>query len=249
MLLIPSIDLRGGRCVRLREGDFATETAYAMAPAALVRRYHALGARWLHIVDLDGARDGVTTNLPIIESLLRHPAVCYQVGGGVRSAAMIEKLLSMGVARVVIGSAAIERPAEVARWLKCFGKDRICLAFDVRMGVHQPQVHTHGWTRNSVLTLWDAINAYPPGLLKHVLSTDIERDGTLRGPNLALYRYALNLFPHLAWQASGGIRNATDLAALARLNVAAAVSGKALIEEHIPLEELRRLLPAALSPA
>jgi phosphoribosylformimino-5-aminoimidazole carboxamide ribotide isomerase len=117
------------------------------------------------------------------------------------------------------------------------------------MGVHQPQVHTHGWTRNSVLTLWDAINAYPPGSLKHVLSTDIERDGTLRGPNLALYRYALSLFPHLAWQASGGIRNATDLAALARLNLSAAVSGKALMEEKIPLKELRPFLPAALSPA
>jgi len=249
MLLIPSIDLRNGLCVRLREGDFATETRYHLAPPAVVRRYHALGARWLHIVDLDGARDGVTINMPIIESLVRHPGVSFQVGGGVRSAAVIERLLSMGVARVVIGSVAIENPAEVATWLKGFGKERICLAFDVRMGVHQPEVHTHGWTRNSVLTLWGAINAYPPGSLKHVLSTDIARDGTLRGPNLALYRCALNLFPHLAWQASGGIRNATDLGALARLNVSAAVTGKALIEERIPLKELRPFLPAALSPA
>jgi len=249
MLLIPAIDLRGGRCVRLREGDFASETRYDIEPAALLRRYHALGARWLHVVDLDGARDGVPINLSIIERLARHPAVCLQVGGGVRSPSVIEKLLSAGVARVVIGSAAVERPAEVASWLKCFGKERICLAFDVRMDADQPQVHTHGWTRNRVLTLWDAIGAFPPGSLKYVLSTDIERDGTLRGPNLALYRFAMQHFPDFAWQASGGIRNAEDLTALARLGVAAAVSGKALLEERIPLKELRPFLPGASSPA
>jgi phosphoribosylformimino-5-aminoimidazole carboxamide ribotide isomerase len=235
--------------VRLQEGNFATETPYNIAPAALVRRYHALGARWLHVVDLDGARDGVTINTPVIERLARHPAMCLQVGGGVRTADVIERLLSAGVARVVIGSAAVDRPAEVATWLKCFGNERICLAFDVRMGVHQPQVHTHGWTRNSVVTLWDAISAYPPGLVKHVLSTAIDRDGTLRGPNLALYRHALKVFPHLEWQASGGIRHAVDLAALARLGVASAVTGKALLEERIAVKELRPFLPAALSPA
>jgi phosphoribosylformimino-5-aminoimidazole carboxamide ribotide isomerase len=235
--------------VRLEEGDFATETAYNIAPAVLVQRYQALGARWLHVVDLDGARDGVTVNTPIIERLARHPTMCLQVGGGVRNADVIERLLSAGVARVVIGSAAVDNPSEVATWLKCFGKERICLAFDVRMGVHQPQVHTHGWTRNSVLTLWDAISAYPPGSLKHVLSTDIARDGTLRGPNLPLYRHALSLFPHLAWQASGGIRAAVDLAALAGLGIAAAVTGKALLEERIAAMELRPFLPAALSLA
>jgi phosphoribosylformimino-5-aminoimidazole carboxamide ribotide isomerase len=225
------------------------ETPYNIAPAALVERYCALGARWLHVVDLDGARDGVTVNTPIIERLARHPAVCLQVGGGVRNADVIERLLSAGVARVVIGSAAVDKPAEVAAWLKCFGNERICLAFDVRMSIHQPLVHTHGWTRNSALTLWDTISAYPPGLLKHVLSTDIDRDGTLRGPNVALYRHALKVFPHLAWQASGGIRHAVDLAALARLGVAGAVTGKALLEERIAVKELRPFLPVALSPA
>jgi len=212
MLVIPAIDLRAGRCVRLREGDFAAETAYAIEPAALAERYHRLGARWLHVVDLDGAKDGVAVNTPLIESLARHPTMRLQVGGGVRSAAAIEALLSAGVARVVIGSAALARPAEVATWLKCFGSERICLAFDVRMGpVHEPQVHTHGWTVSHALTLWEAINIFPPGALQHVLSTDIERDGTLHGPNLALYRLAVALFPKLAWQASGGIRDAPIL--------------------------------------
>jgi len=244
MLLIPSIDLRAGRCVRLRRGDFATETAYDIEPAALLRRYHSLGARWLHIVDLDGAKDGVTVNMPIIENLARHPAVCLQVGGGVRSAAVVEKLLSAGVARVVVGSAAVQKPAEVATWLKCFGKERVCLAFDVRMGpLHQPQVHSEAWTRNSVVSLWDAINVFPAGSVQHVLSTDIDRDGTLCGPNLALYRLATQCFPRLAWQASGGIRHASDLAALAQVGVSAAVSGTALLEGRIAARSLGAFLP------
>jgi len=250
MLLIPSIDIRGGRCVRLREGDFAAETVYDVEPAALLRRYRSLGARWVHIVDLDGARDGAPVNLPLIELLARHGGMRLQVGGGVRSAAAIERLLGAGVARVVIGSAAVTKCTEVAGWLECFGAERICLAFDVRIGAtHQPEVHTHGWTRNSVLTLWDAISVYSPDRLRHVLSTDIGRDGTLRGPNLGLYRLGLRYFPELAWQASGGVRDALDLAALAAVGVAAAVSGQALIEGRIPVEELKSFLPDASSPA
>jgi phosphoribosylformimino-5-aminoimidazole carboxamide ribotide isomerase len=151
VLLIPSIDLRRGRCVRLREGDFATEAVYPIEPAALLRRYQSLGARWLHVVDLDGAKDGVGVNAPVIESLVRYPAVSLQVGGGVRTAVRIEELLSAGVARVVIGSAAVQRPAEVLTWLKCFGAERLCVAFDVRLGPRgEPQVQTHGWTVNRV---------------------------------------------------------------------------------------------------
>jgi phosphoribosylformimino-5-aminoimidazole carboxamide ribotide isomerase len=244
MILIPSIDLRGGRCVRLRGGDFATQKAYDVEPAALLRRYHALGARWLHIVDLDGAKDGVPVNFPLIASLARQYSMRLQVGGGVRSAAAIEALLSVGVARVVIGSAAVQKCAEVASWLKCFGPERICLAFDVRIGpMHQPQVHSDAWTRNSVVSLWDAVNVFPPGILKHVLSTDIERDGTLRGPNFSLYRAAKRYFPSLDWQASGGIRQASDLTALAEIGVAAAVSGTALLEGHMPARGLEPFLP------
>ena len=250
MQLIPAIDLRGGRCVRLREGDFAAQTSYAIDPAALLSRYHALGARCLHVVDLDGAKDGVAVNTPVIESLARRRLMGLQVGGGIRDPGVIEKLLSIGVARVVIGSAALQRPAEVVTWLECFGTERICVAFDVRIVARgQPQVHTHGWTRNSTLSLWDAIAAFPAGSLKHVLCTDIGRDGTLRGPNLTLYRAAVACLPRLAWQASGGIRHGRDLAELARLGVAAAVSGKALLEDRIPLKELRPFLPDASSPA
>jgi len=250
MLLIPSIDLRGGRCVRLRQGDFATESAYSIEPAELAERYYRLGARWLHVVDLDGAKDGLVANTPIITSLARHPSIRLQAGGGVRRASIIEALLSAGVARVVVGTAAVEQPGEVAAWLRHFGAQRICLAFDVRLGPGgEPQVRTDGWTRTSTLDLAQAVSAFPRELLKHVLCTDIERDGMLRGPSLRLYRECLARFPELEWQASGGIRDSHDLTALAGLGLAAAVSGTALLEERIPAKELRPFLPGELSPA
>jgi phosphoribosylformimino-5-aminoimidazole carboxamide ribotide isomerase len=250
MQLIPAIDLRAGRCVRLYQGNFAAETCYAPDPEQLLCHYQGLGARWLHVVDLDGARDGVRANGAVIAALASLGTLHLQAGGGVRSWQAIRELLEAGVARVVIGSAALERPAEVARWLGHFGAERLCLAFDVRVETGaEPRVHTHGWTQDSPVSLWEAIGRYATGSVRHILCTDIGRDGALTGANLDLYRTAVARFPDLAWQASGGVRDAADLAALARTGVTAAVSGKALLEERISCEELRPYLPDASSPA
>jgi phosphoribosylformimino-5-aminoimidazole carboxamide ribotide isomerase len=250
MLLIPAIDLRNGRCVRLFQGDFDAETRYEHEPHELLLRYRGLGATWLHVVDLDGAKDGVLANRSVILALASQRGVRLQVGGGVRSAAVIDDLLRNGVERVVIGSAAVERPDEVGGWLARFGTERICLALDVRMDSGgEPRVRTHGWTEGTAVSLWEAISRYPTGTVKHVLCTDIERDGAMSGPNLNLYRTAMSRFPRLYWQASGGVRSAADLEALAQIGVAAAVSGKALLEERIKPEELRPFLPDASSPA
>ena len=249
MLLIPAIDLAGGRCVRLRQGDFAQATTYPSSPYELLQRYETLGARWVHVVDLDGARDGKPAHQAVIAQLAVVSSLQLQVGGGIRSADVIQSLLEAGAARVVIGSAAIQRPQEVLQWLKRFGPERICLAFDVRVEpTGEPLVHTHGWTQGSNLTLWDALGPYSTHL-RHVLCTDIARDGMLSRPNLDLYATALAAFPHLRWQASGGVRDAADLTALARIGLAAAISGKALLEARICHEELRPFLPDASSPA
>jgi len=250
MLLIPSIDLRHGRCVRLLKGDFAAETRYELEPHELLGRYRALGAPWLHVVDLDGAKDGALANRAIIVALASQPAVSIQVGGGVRSAEAAHDLLGHGVDRVVIGSAAIERPSEVAGWIARFGPQRVCLAFDVRVDeAGMPRVRTRGWTAGGTLSLWEAIEPFRAHGLKHVLCTDIDRDGALAGPNIDLYQEAQKRFPELAWQASGGVRDAADLTALARTGIAAAVSGKALLEERMTPEELRPFLRSASSPA
>ncbi|MGH8148704.1 MAG: HisA/HisF-related TIM barrel protein [Steroidobacteraceae bacterium] len=250
MLLIPAIDLRHGRCVRLYQGDFAAETRYAPEPRELLLRYRALGASWLHVVDLDGARDGALANRAVIASLAAERALNLQVGGGVRSAEALDDLLRHGIERAVVGSAAVERPAEVAGWLQRFGPEHVCLAFDVRLDTEgEPRVRTRGWTEGGSVRLWDAIEPYRAHGLRHVLCTDIGRDGALTGPNLGLYREALRRFPELTWQASGGVRHAADLAALAALGVQAAVSGKALLEERMTAEELRPFLPNASFPA
>jgi phosphoribosylformimino-5-aminoimidazole carboxamide ribotide isomerase len=246
MLLIPSIDLRGGICVRLLRGDFEAETRYEPDAHALLRRYQALGASWLHIVDLDGARDGALGNRALILELAAERALHLQVGGGVRDAATIEQLLGAGIERVAIGSAAAERPAEVAAWLRRFGPERLCLAFDVRLDADGlPRLQTRGWRQTTALSLWDAMAPYAHEELRHVLCTDIERDGALSGPNVALYGEAQRRYPQIQWQASGGIADGADLDALAASGVAAAISGKALLEQRISIEELRPFLPNA----
>ena len=246
MRLIPAIDLRGGRCVRLLKGDFAAETRYEAEPLELLARYRGYGADWLHLVDLDGARDGSAGNRPVIATLAAEPGIHLQVGGGLRNFAAVEDVLDLGAARAVVGSAALTDPQEVRRWLRHFGNGRIALAFDVRLDeAGTPCIATHGWVRQSTLSLWAAVAGFIEAGLIHVLCTDVSRDGALSGPNVALYAEAARRHPQVAWQASGGIRDARDLHALAGCGAAAAISGKALLEERIPIEELGPFLPNA----
>lgn len=240
MLLIPSIDLRGGQCVRLLRGDFAAETRYDVDPIGLLKHYQNLGARWLHIVDLDGARDGDLANISLLQRMAEESALSLQVGGGVRTLAAAQRLQSAGVDRIVIGSAAIEQPDEVLRWIEKLGPERCCLALDVRLDdEHIPRVQIRGWTQATAVSLWDALAPFVPVGLKDVLCTDVARDGALEGPSLELYRAAIERHPNIRWQASGGVRDTEDLARLAAVGVAAAISGKALLEGRIDAGSLR----------
>ena len=246
MRLIPAIDLKAGYCVRLLQGNFATETRYPDDPHNLLASYRDLGADWLHVIDLDGARDGSLDNQAIIMGLAAQRAVKLQVGGGLRNTASLARMLDAGVARVVVGSAAVLQAEQVQEWLRHFGPERLTLAFDVRVdqaGV--PRVTTHGWQRQSEMTLWNALDNYAACELLHVLCTDVDRDGALTGPNVGWYAEAIERYPHIEWQASGGVRDARDLHALAGAGAAAAISGKALLEELIPREELQPFLPNA----
>lgn len=246
MELIPAIDLRGGQVVRLLHGDFAAETRYAFTPDGLLQRYADWGAATLHVVDLDGARDGASGNLAIIEALARTGRLRLQVGGGIRNETALVRLLDAGVSRVVIGSLAVTAPDTVAGWLRSFGPERITLALDVRLDeTGTPRLTTHGWQENSTLSLWDAVAQYANAGLRHVLCTDVARDGALSGPNSDLYAEAVRRCPAIAWQASGGVRDAGDLALLRQVGVAGTVSGKALLEGRITREELQPYLPAA----
>jgi len=247
MLLVPAIDLRGGRCVRLLQGRFDAETVYATDPAEVLDRYLAYGARLIHVVDLDGARDGAQGNRAAIERLLAAGrGVSLQVGGGVRERGIADALLALGVARVVVGSVAVTQPLEVERWLRELGADKVVLAFDVRLDEDgTPRLATHGWERQTGTSLWEMVERYSAHGLRHVLCTDVARDGALSGPNLELYREAVRRFPGIDWQASGGVSEARDLHALAATGVAAVISGRALLEGRLKPEELEPFLPAA----
>ncbi|MEQ1580659.1 MAG: 1-(5-phosphoribosyl)-5-[(5-phosphoribosylamino)methylideneamino]imidazole-4-carboxamide isomerase [Steroidobacteraceae bacterium] len=250
MELIPAIDLKEGRCVRLFQGDFAAETVYAEDPEIILDQYVAFGASRIHVVDLDGARDGALANRTAILKLARRKGIKLQVGGGLRTFDRVRHLLDAGIERAVIGSMAATTPGVVTRWFESLGPDRLVLAFDVRMDdMNTPRLTTHGWTEQSKTTLWDAVESFLPSGLKHVLCTDISRDGALTGPNTDLYKEAAKRFPQIKWQASGGVANAADLHALRACGASAAISGKALLENRISLEELKPFLPNASSPA
>jgi phosphoribosylformimino-5-aminoimidazole carboxamide ribotide isomerase len=246
MELIPAIDLRGGRCVRLLKGDFAAETIYSNVPSEILERYIAVGAGRVHVVDLDGARDGNQPNRELIVGLARHSDVRLQVGGGLRTLARVQELLGTGVERAVIGSVAVTASDEVASWMQEVGPRRVVLAFDVRLdAVGTPMLTTHGWQQTSELTLWHAVERFMKAGLQHVLCTDVARDGAMTGPNCELYAEAVKRFPDLQWQASGGVSSAKDLHALQECGVAAVISGKAMLENKISPEEMRPFLPNA----
>jgi phosphoribosylformimino-5-aminoimidazole carboxamide ribotide isomerase len=245
MELIPAIDVRNGRCVRLLHGEFDLETRYELDPRDLARSYRAGGARWLHIVDLDGAASGERGNVRLVKDIAAAADLKIQLGGGIRSQQSLIDALTVAD-RVVIGSLAVTEPDRVAAWMDKYGPDRIVLGLDVRLDDQSRAfVTTHGWTEASELALDAAIGGYARAGLKHVLCTDVARDGALSGPNVALYRRVQADWPAIELQASGGIREAADLEQLAAAGVAAAISGKALLENRIRLEEIRPFLPNA----
>jgi phosphoribosylformimino-5-aminoimidazole carboxamide ribotide isomerase len=244
MQLIPAIDLRGGRCVRLLQGRFDAETVYAEDPCVVLEQYLAFGGSRIHVVDLDGAREGSQGNRDALARLAAaSPAQSLQVGGGIRTRQTADELLTLGIARVVVGSMAVTKPAEVEAWLRELGPERIVLAFDVRLDDGgTPRLATHGWEQQTETRLWDAVERYLPHGLRHVLCTDVARDGALSGPNLRLYAEAVKRFPGVQWQASGGVSSLADLHALAQTGVASVVSGRALLEGRLDLKELEPFL-------
>lgn len=246
MQLIPAIDLRDGRCVRLLRGDFRATTVYADEPVTLARQYAKLGADMLHVVDLDGAQQGCMVNRDTIVALVEAMGGRVQFGGGLRDEAAVESALALGVARVVIGSLAVRDRAATTRLLRRFGPDRIVLALDVSLAHDQaPRVMTHGWTEDSGMSLADVIGQYQDAGSLRVLCTDIGRDGAMSGPNTRLYRRCVLQFPGIRFQASGGIRNAADLELLSQSGVESAICGKALLEKRLTAEEIEPFLRSA----
>lgn len=235
--VIPAIDLRGGRVVRLRQGDYARETVFADDPVELAGHYADEGAKWLHVVDLDGARSGRFGNLAAIESICRIGSLQVQAGGGVRGVDDLQRLYTVGVARVVVGSVAVQDPHATATWLEQFGPEKVVLALDVRNEAGAWRLAVQGWTQDAGVELDILADFYARAGARHVLCTDIARDGTLGGFNLALYRELRERGADFAVQASGGACSLDDVRKVRAAGAQAVILGRALLEGRFTLRE------------
>jgi len=241
MIVIPAIDLREGRVVRLRQGDYARETRYRESALGRVRIYRDAGAKWLHVVDLDAARDGGSGNLEAIDAICRALDLPVQTGGGVRGRSDVLARLEAGASRVVIGSLCVRQPELVCAWIDEFGPERVVAGLDVKRdeaGRWIPQAA--GWTEAGDRDLHALLGQLADAGLKHLLCTDIARDGMLSGPGLELYRELRAGYPALDIQASGGIGSEADIERVAGLGVAGCIVGRALLEGRVGLEAIAR---------
>ncbi len=239
MILYPAMDLMDGRCVRLAQGRFEDATIYSDDPAAALADFARAGASWAHVVDLDGARAGEPRQHDLIAGLAGGAQLKLQVAGGFRTSEQIARMIDAGVGRVVVGSLTVKDPPRVQAFLARFGGERITLALDVNMIDGVPMVATAGWTETSQQSLWDVAAFYPEA--RHLLVTDISRDGMMTGFNRDLLAQVVERLPQLAVQASGGIASVDDLRGLP---TDGAIIGRALWEGKIDLEEALNLARA-----
>lgn len=245
-MMIPAIDLIDGQVVRLFQGDYQQKTNYQYTVKDRQQAYAEAGATVMHFVDLDGAKDSTKRQLTTLKTVMNHENMIIQVGGGVRCEDDVKQLLNLGANRVVIGSLAIKQPALVSQWLATYGNEKIVLALDIRIDENgNKTLPTHGWIEDSGVTLEDLLAQYQDAGIKHVLCTDISKDGTLTGTNVNLYSELCAKYPSIEWQASGGIGSLDDIKALIPTGVSGVILGRSLLEGKFTLEEAIACWPNA----
>ncbi|HNQ91875.1 MAG TPA: 1-(5-phosphoribosyl)-5-[(5-phosphoribosylamino)methylideneamino]imidazole-4-carboxamide isomerase [Alphaproteobacteria bacterium] len=240
MIVYPAIDLIDGKCVRLFQGKFDATRTYDVPPLEVAKGYVDAGAQWIHIVDLDGARNPGSRQTILIEQLVGKSGLNVQSGGGIRTVEDMKTLFEIGIKRIVIGSMAVKSPDFVKFALEEFGSEAVCIAVDVAPASEQSEnynVAISGWQENSNIRLEDLLNEFKGTRLKHILCTDISCDGTMAGSNVSLYRKLKKTFPELEVQASGGVGGLQDVINLNDVGVGGVIIGKALYENKISLKE------------
>ena len=230
MIILPAIDLIGGRCVRLRQGDYNQETVFDEDPVAVARRFEAAGAKWLHVVDLDGARLGEPKNLATIRAIVGAVRMSVEMGGGIRTTAAAQGLLDLGLARVILGTRAAREPAWLAEVATKF-PGSVALGLDARNG----RVAVEGWREETARTASDLVASVAGLPLAAIIYTDIARDGMMSGPNVEVTAVLAKAspFPVIA---SGGVTTVDDIRRLTKVGVAGAIIGRSLYEGKITLE-------------
>ncbi len=243
MILFPAIDLKNGQCVRLEQGDFAKQTTFNDDPLAVAKDFEAAGATWLHVIDLDGAKDGVRANQETIRSIVEHTSLNVQVGGGIRSEADVKALLELGVNRVIVGSMAVEN-LNLLTSLAVAYPGKILVSLDVRDGF----VTYKGWQKQSPITTLVMCRTLRRIGIDTIIYTDIATDGMMSGPNLSAYAM-LKEATDLNVISSGGVRNIADLKRLQELGLSGAIVGKAIYLGHLDVKEAIICLQDESSPA
>lgn len=236
--IIPAIDIIGGECVRLTQGDYGRKTTYFKDPAEVAARYESIGLRRIHLVDLDGAKASAPANLKVLERVAARTRLDIQWGGGIKSADSLRAVLESGANRAICGSVAVTDPEAFAEWLAGFGPDHVILGADVRDG----KVATHGWLRESELGVEELIDRFAPCGLNQVICTDISKDGMLQGPSFGMYGRLQTRYSVINITVSGGVGSLDDILKLNDMGLRSVIVGKAIYEGRITLKELETCL-------
>ena len=235
MILFPAIDLIGGKAVRLIKGDYAQMTVYNDNPVAVAQSFEAAGATHIHVVDLEGARDGTTPNFETVSAIIRNTSLKLEIGGGIRDMQTVEKYLQAGAFRVILGTAALTDPEFLRAAVAKYG-EKIAVGADLRDGM----VATHGWLQTSGVTGAEFIRSMQEIGVRVIICTDISKDGVMGGTNRALYQSLQAEFPQMCFTASGGISDMETVKTLAEMHMYGAILGKALYTGAIDLADALR---------
>ena len=244
MEIIPAIDIIGGKCVRLFKGDYKLKKIYSNNPLKIAQLFEKTGLKRLHLIDLEGAKEGKIKNWETIEKIAKNTNLEIEFGGGIQSEKDVKKLLNLGIDQIILGSLAIEKPERLKEILKNFGSEKIIVSLDIQ----KDKICYRGWQKE----VKEDINSFLKNLIqlgvKTVIVTDRERDGTLKGPNFSLYQRLISKFPNLEIIAAGGIRNLKDLRKLSKIGARGAIVGKAIYERKLSLNDLKSVLPKKIIP-
>jgi phosphoribosylformimino-5-aminoimidazole carboxamide ribotide isomerase len=234
MYIIPAIDLIGGKCVRLSQGDYSSKKEYHDDPVEMAKRFEGAGITRLHLVDLDGAKAKKIVNASVLEGICSQTSLTVDFGGGIQANEEIEKAFELGATQVTGGSIAVKNPSLFQEWIRKYGTERIILGADAK----DRKIAVGGWEETTSEDLIPFIKDYASKGISFVICTDVAKDGLLQGPSVELYQEILQEIPGLKLIASGGVSSLKDLEELEKIGVYGAIVGKAYYEGRVTLEEL-----------
>ena len=236
--IIPALDIIDGKCVRLTKGDFNQKKIYNEKPLEVAMQFEDAGLKRLHLVDLDGAREGKVMNWKVLETIASKTSLMIDFGGGINSENDVQIIFNSGALLATVGSIAVKNEAEFEKWLVKFGAAKFFLGADVK----DEKIAVSGWTETTEVFVYDFIRKYIDLNVKQIFCTDISKDGLLEGPSIDLYRNLIEKFPHLHLIASGGVRSLHDIEELIEIGCKGVIVGKAIYENRISLNDLKKFV-------